>query len=142
MQLVDEKDHIAILFELIHDRFHSFFELATVFCTRYQRGKIKRYHSFIKQYPRYFSLNDAEGETFYDSGLTYTGFTDQDRVILFTTGKDLGDTFDLGFTTYDRIESTHLSQLGNVAAEIVKYGCLTFCCTSLFCPFLLRSEEH
>ena len=48
MYLIDEKYHVPVLLQFIHDRLHPFLELTTVFCTRNQCGQVKAHHPFIE----------------------------------------------------------------------------------------------
>src|SRR4030095_15150413 len=104
MDLVDEKNHIAILFEFIHYRFHALFKLTAVFCTGDQCSEVKRDNAFIKQYAGNFTLNDTQCKSFNDCSFTYTWFADKDRVVLFAAGKDLRYSFNFSFATNNGIK--------------------------------------
>ena len=89
MYLINEQDHVPVLFKFIHDGLHPLFKLATVLGTGHQSSEIQRNHAFIKQHPGHFTLHDAQRKAFHDGGFTHAGFTDQDRVVLLTARQDL-----------------------------------------------------
>ena len=119
MQLIDEQDHIPVFLQLIHNGLHPLLKLATVLCTSHQGRQIKGDHPLIKQNPGNFTLYNAEGQPFHNSGLTHSRFPNQDRVILFPAGKDLRYPFDLGLTSNNRIKGPEFRHLGNITAKIV-----------------------
>src|SRR6185503_6624694 len=113
MNLVNEKDHVPVLFKFVHDRLHSFFKLAAVFGTCYERCKIKRDDTLVEQHSRYFSLNNAQRKSFHNRRLTNAWFSNENRVIFLTTRKNLRHTFDFFFATNDWIERTGFCQSSN-----------------------------
>ena len=50
MYLINEQDHVTVLFKLVHDRLHALFKLATVFGAGYKCCKVKADNTLIKQY--------------------------------------------------------------------------------------------
>src|SRR6185437_2606818 len=105
---------------------HTLLELTPVFRTGYKGGEIQRNDPFVEKDPGYLPLYDPERQTLHDGGLSYSGLTDQDRVVLFSAGKDLRHAFDLFFPPYDMVQGAHLRQPGYVPAEIIEYGRLAF----------------
>src|ERR1039457_1407706 len=60
MNFINKQNNIPVFLQLIHDSFHTFFKLATVFGSGNQCCKIKRNNPLIKKNPTYFSLNNSQ----------------------------------------------------------------------------------
>ena len=88
--------------QLLDDRFHTLLELSAVGCTCHHGSDIECDNTFLFE-GLHFVVHDAQRESFDDGGLTDTGFSDKNRVVLFAARKDLYDAFYLHFAAYDRI---------------------------------------
>src|SRR5690606_17150953 len=101
----------------------------------HQRCKIQGNHAFSEKDTRHLLLNNAQGQPFSYCRLSHTGFTDEDRVVLLSPRKDLGNALNFFFTTYDRIKFVVFSKTGQVATEVIEYRC-----TRLLRSFLLLTR--
>ena len=104
VQLVDEKDDVAVLFSLLHYLLDTVFKFAAVFGTGYHAGKIQRQQLFVQQPFRHFTLGNFPGQSLGNGRLADTGFTDKTGVILTAAGQDLDHPLDLFITANDRIQ--------------------------------------
>lgn len=82
MQLVDEKDDVAVLFSFLHDLFDTVFKFTAVFGTGYHAGKIQRQQLFVQQLFRNFTRDNFLSQSLGNGGFADTGFADETRVIL------------------------------------------------------------
>ena len=104
MQLVDEKDDVAVFFSLLHDLLDTVFKLAAVFSSGYHTGKIQRQQFFVQQLFRNLTCDNLMSQSFGNGSFADAGFTDKTRVILTAAGQDLNYTLDLFVTADDRIQ--------------------------------------
>jgi len=121
MNFVYEQDYIRRFFEFIHHSFHTFLELATIFCSGNERSQIKSHNSFIEKNPWHFTLYDTECKTFSDGRFTNSWFTNKDRIVLFTTWQDLRNSLNFLFTTNNRVEATFFCRFGKISSEVIQY---------------------
>ena len=82
MHLVDHKDNIAELFDLVDQALHAAFKLAAELRARDQRGQIEQMHLFIPHLERDAPLVDAHGKPFRDRGLADARLADQTGIVL------------------------------------------------------------
>ena len=73
----------------VHDAFQTLFELALVFRAGDKGSHIEGVDLFLLQVLRNIPAHDTMRQTFCDSGLTHTRFTNQNRVILRSPAQDL-----------------------------------------------------
>ena len=85
-------------------------------------------------------LYDADGQAFSDGRLAHTRLTYEDGVIFLAAAENLGDAFQLAFTTYDGVKAVFLGGFGEVAAEVVEHWRLALGGRSLLGLFLLRPD--
>ena len=104
VQLVDEKDDVAVLFSLLHYLFDTVFKFAAVLSTSYHAGKIQREQLFVQQLFRHFTLGNFPSQSLGNGRLADTGFTDKTGVILTAAGQYLDHPLDLFITANDRIQ--------------------------------------
>ena len=105
VELINKEDDPAFtVLHFLKDSFQTFLKLAPVFCTGNKRSHIKGEDRLLFQPFRHIAADDPLGQAFYDCGLTYTGFTDEDRVVLCLTGEDTDHIPDLLITPDDRIQ--------------------------------------
>ena len=86
-------------------------KIATVFGACQQGTHIQGIHHGFGQNVRHIVLRDAPGQALGNSGLTYTGLTDQQGVVLAAAAQNLNDTLDLVLTADQRINLAFLGQL-------------------------------
>ena len=83
VDLIDEEDNLAVgVSYLFDDALQTLLELTLIFGTGYQCTHIERIELLVFQILRYIATYDTLGKTFYDSGLTCTRLTYQNRVVL------------------------------------------------------------
>jgi len=105
MDFVDEENDVAFrLGHFVDDRFQSFLEFPLVLRACYQCTHVEREELLVLQIFRHITTEDSLGKTFYDSRLTRTRFTYQDRVVLGASAQDLEYPTDFLVTTDDRVK--------------------------------------
>ena len=104
VQLIDEKDDVAVLFSLLHYLLDTVFKFAAVLSTGYHAGKIQREQLFVQQLFRHFALCNFLSQSLGNGRLANTGLTDKTGVVLTAAGQDLDHPLDLFITTNDRIQ--------------------------------------
>ena len=120
VQLVDEKDDVAALGDLLHHLLEALLELAAVLRARDQRGQVERVDLLVLEQLGDVAVRDALREALDDGGLADAGLADQHRVVLRAARQDLHHALDLGLAADDRVELALGGELGEVAAELVE----------------------
>src|SRR3954454_19058919 len=96
MQLVNKEDDSALGgLHLFQNCFEPFLKLAAEFCTRDQCAHVERYLLLVFQALRDVASDDALCQPFNNGRFTNTRFTDKNRIVLCSPGKDLDDAADL-----------------------------------------------
>src|ERR1700722_3291140 len=117
VQLVDKKNYLAVGFrDFFEHGFQAVFEFAAIYSTCNQSRKVQRDDTL-----RFQNFGDVTGDNslsqaFDDSGFTYPGFSDQDRVVFRASRENLHHAANLFVATDHRIELASSSQVGEVAA--------------------------
>ena len=121
MNLINEQDYLSLTVDHILDyALKTFLELTLIFRTCYKCTHIKRIDQLVLQVLRNSAIYDFLCKTLCNSGLTYTWFTDQDRVILGPSAKYLKDTPYLFIPADHRVQfprSRPLIQIGGELAQ-------------------------
>ena len=104
VQLVDENDILAALFELGHYLFEPFLKLAAIFCAGDDQRQVEREDAFVFKKGRDVLVDDPLGEALDDGGFADARFADQDRIILCPAAEYLDDAFHLGLAADERVE--------------------------------------
>ena len=86
VDFINEKDHVPVFLQFVHDGLHALFKLAAVFGSGYEGSQVQGNHPLIKQHPGNLPLHNAQGQAFHDGGLTHTGFTNEDGVVFLPAG--------------------------------------------------------
>src|SRR5690606_12802292 len=89
MYLVYEQDHVTVLFQLVHDRFHTLFKLAAVLGTCHQGCKVQADNALVEQHTGNLTLYDTQRQSFYYSRFAHARLTYEYGVVLFTAGEYL-----------------------------------------------------
>lgn len=88
---VDEQDdtltRLLRLLHIIHDATDALLKIALVFGSRHQSAHVEREHP-TDQACRDVSVDDPLGETLDDSGLSNSGLTDENRVVLSSSAEN------------------------------------------------------
>ena len=82
MNFVNEKNDAFVFHYFIHDAFHTFFKLASVFCACNHSGNVKCNYLFVGKRFGNRTVGDTLSETFYYRGFTDSGLTDETRIVL------------------------------------------------------------
>ena len=120
VELVDEKDDVAALGDLLHHLLQALLELAAVLGAGDQGGQVERVDLLVLQQLRHLAFVDAGGQALDHGGLADAGLAQQHRVVLGAAGEDLHDPLDLGLATDHRVELALLGEAGEVATELVE----------------------
>ena len=120
VQLVDEKNDVAALGDLLHHLLEALLELAAVLGAGDQGGQVERVDLLVLEQLRHVAVRDALREALDDGGLADARLADQHRVVLGAAREDLHHALDLGLATDDRVELGLGGELGEVAAELVE----------------------
>src|SRR5262249_20717689 len=113
-----EDDVLRVLNQLAHDLLQALFKLAAILrACNYQR-QIERQDAFVFEERRHVAAHDSLRETFDDGGFADTRLTDQHRIVLRATAKDLDYALDLCFTTDQWIELVVGGVFGEIAREL------------------------
>ena len=82
VHLVDDKDDVAELFDLVDQALHAAFELAAELRARNERGQVKQMHFLVAHLERDAPLVDAHRKAFRHGGLADARLADQAGVVL------------------------------------------------------------
>ena len=105
MQFIDKQNDLSFaLSDFFQNGFQTFLEFTTIFCTGYQCTHIQGEDRFVFQSFRYIAADDSLCQSFYSCRFTYTGFTDQYRVVFCFSRKNTDHISNLVVTTDDRIQ--------------------------------------
>ena len=94
MKLVDKDNVLAALFELGHDLFQTFLELAAVFRSGNDERKVERENAFVLEKCRNVLVDDPLRQALDDRRLAHARFADQNRIVLGSPAKDLDKSFE------------------------------------------------
>ena len=123
MDFVNEKNDLLVCLQLVDDGLQSLFELSTILRAGNNACKVEHYYTLIVQQTGNFVLHYTQGQSFDDSALAYTGKTNKDGIILFTTTQYLRHTLYLAIATYDRVKQSVLRRFGEVGTKGVQGRC-------------------
>ena len=122
VELVDEEHDLPGLADLVEDLLEPLLELATVLGAGHQPAHVQGENALAHQRLGDVAEDDGLGQPLGDGGLADAGLADQGRIILCPPREDLDHPLDLHGTADDRVQLVLLSQLGEVAAELVEQG--------------------
>ena len=117
MKLVDEKNDILHLADLIHQGLDPLLELATVFRTGNHQREVECHDFFVAQNFRHIARGYFLSKAFDDRRLADARFTDQHRVVLGAAAENLDDTLDFRLTPDHWIEPAFFGDLGEVTTK-------------------------
>ena len=121
MYLVDEKDDIGVLLQLVDNGADALFELAAVLGACHDGRHVEHDDALVEEYARHLALRDAQGQSFDDGRLAHAGFTYQHRIVFLATAQNLCQTLNLAFTAYNRIQLALGGGTGDVGTEVIEY---------------------
>ena len=96
VKLIDEHKYLSVgLLNFIENCLESLLKLTSVLCTCHKGTHVKGEYLLILKAFRNFACSYSLGKTFNNCGFTYTGFTDEYRVILGLSAQDPDNVSDL-----------------------------------------------
>src|SRR5690606_4301390 len=115
VDLIDEENDLPIgVCHFLDDRLETFLEFALVLRTGNQQTHIQGDNGLVFEVFRNVSVDNPLRQTFYDGGLTDTGLTQKDRVVLCPARKNLQNPSDFVIATNNRIDLSLSRQLVKV----------------------------
>src|SRR6059058_901135 len=95
----------------------AFFELAPVFCSRYHQRQIERDHAFVAQQFGHVATCNLLRQSLGNGRFANACFTDQDRIVLRPSTKDLNDALYFIAPPNHRIKFALSRQIGQITAK-------------------------
>ena len=144
--LVDEQDDLRVSAQFLQDILHTFLKLSAVHRTSHEHCHIERDDTFILQFGC-IRVDELLRQSLDDSGLAYSGFAEQNRIVLPAAREDTQCTRYLLLASDNRIEFTLKSQTREVTAIGIESGrvglrCRRFASGRLLIIRLLRTVSH
>ncbi len=119
VELIDEQQDLAVaVFDLIENSLQSLLELAPVLCTCNEGAHIQRENLSVLQAVGHVPCDYSQGKTLGNGGLSDTGLTDENRVVLCLSGEDPDHVADLAVTADNRIQLSTASQVHQLLAVL------------------------
>ena len=119
MKLIDEEDDLALgLSDFLKNSLQSLLELAPVLCTCNEGAHIQRENLSVLQAVGHVPCDYSQGKTLGNGGLSNTGLTDENRVVLCLSGEDPDHVTDLAVTADNRIQLSTTSQVHQLLAVL------------------------
>ena len=104
MQLINERDDLAVSpLNLIEHSLQPLLKFAAVLRTSDHGAQIKADQCLTLERFRHVTSHDTASKPLHDGGLTHTGFTDQNRVVLRAARQHLNHTTNLAVTADHRV---------------------------------------
>ena len=122
----EEYDLSFALGDLVDHSLEPFLKLSPELCSCNEGTHIQRKKSLVLQGLRNVSLGDSLCQAFYNGCLSYSRFTDENRIVLCPSGKDLHDPSDLLIPSDDRIQLIFHGGSGKILAILVQSCILGF----------------
>ena len=141
MEFINEKNDIFSASNFIHHRLDPLFKLTTIFGASNHQREVKGDDFFIMQNFRHIARHNLLGETFNNSSLTNTGFTQQYWIVFGPAAEHLNDPFNFVLSTDHRIQLIlfgHLSEVTSESAQGRSLGLFTTTTTCFSFRFLFR----
>jgi len=122
VDLVDEKDDIGVVLQLVDDGADALFELPAILRAGYHGAHVERDDALVVEHARDVVRHNAHGQSFDDGRLADAGLADEHGVVLLTAAEDLCQALNLLFAADDRVELPFGSRCRHVDAEVVQHG--------------------
>src|SRR2546421_2219031 len=103
MYLVNKKDRVLLLFQLIYDRRKPLLKIAAVARARKDRTHIEGKNLCVLEHLGHVALADLERQTLGQCGLADARLANIERIVLFSTAKHLDRPLDLSRTADDGV---------------------------------------
>ena len=118
MDLIDEKNNVLCLRDLLDNILHTLFKLTAVLGTGDERCERECYDTLILQHIRDAAFSNALGKPFRNGGLTDTRLAEEDRIVLRAARENLDNARDLRLPPNDGIHAASLGKLCKVSAKL------------------------
>ncbi|MNJ44807.1 hypothetical protein D3C77_398740 [compost metagenome] len=115
VNFVDKQDCLRPFAQLVEQRLEALLEVTAVLGTGQQSAQIQGIDHALRQQVGHLAIDDTLGQAFGDGRLADAGLTDQQRVVLAPTGKDLRYALDLKLATDQRVDAPLTGLLVEVA---------------------------
>ena len=122
MQLVDEKNDVTALFDLVKCGFYALLKVASVFGAGHHAGKVEGDHPLVFENFRHLAVGDFKGKTLGNCRFTDAGLADKAGVVFGAAGENLYNTLNFLASADDGVDFAGLCLGGEVSAEFVKGG--------------------
>ena len=121
VNLINEEDDFAGgLRYLVDDTFQTLLKLALVLRTGDKSTHVKRVNLLVFQVLGHIAADDSVCQTLHNSGLSHTGLTDKDRVVLGAPAQDLQHPTNLVVSSDDGVEFALLRTLAEVDCKLLQ----------------------
>mmetsp|Transcript_9273 Transcript_9273/g.18422 ORF Transcript_9273/g.18422 Transcript_9273/m.18422 type:complete len:435 (-) Transcript_9273:265-1569(-) len=124
VNLINHKNNIIILLDLIHQFLQSFLKLSSVLGSCYKQTHIQCDHLLAFDSLWHIPTCDALSKSFGNSSFSDSRLTDQAWVVLGTTAKNLSHTLNLLCSPHHWIQASLLGPLGKVCSILFQCRCL------------------
>ena len=120
VHFVNDEDHVPGCLDLLHDFLEALLEFTSVFGTCDQKADVEGENTFVLEDVRDVALLNPLSESFSNCSFADTWFSDQDRIVLGATTKNLNHTVDFMLSTDDWIKLALACLLGEIATEFIE----------------------
>ena len=121
MNLIYEKNNSSLrFFNFVEDSLQSFLEFSPKLGSSNKGTHVQCKYCLILQAFRHIAVENTLGQSFYYCGLTYTRLTDEHRVVLSPSGKDLYGMSDFCISSDHRVKLSFPCHFHQVTAVLVK----------------------
>ena len=121
MKLVDKGDDLPVrALDFFENSLQALLEFTAVFRACHHQCQVESNKRLILQGCRDITRDNTLSQPFNNRGLTHTGLTDEDRVVLRTTRQYLHNATNLRVTTDHRVELAFASDLGQVSPVLLE----------------------
>ena len=120
VDLVDNKDNVALLAYLVNKPLHAAFKLAAELSAGHQRGEVEKIDLLILQLIGHLTFNDALGQPFGNGGFAHARLADKAGVIFLAAVEYLYHPLQLLLPAYHGVQLAVSCPLVEVDAVIIK----------------------
>ncbi len=120
VELVNEKNHVGILADFVHNPLEPLLEIAPVARSGDDRSDVQRNEPAVLQGRGDFARGDADRDALHDGGFAHSGVSDEHRVVLFPSAENLYDPHNLVLTPHDRVKPVLARRRRKVISELVQ----------------------
>ena len=129
VDLVDDKDDIAELFDLLDEALHAAFKLAPELGPGHQGRQVQQEHFLIPEFEGHVPGGNTLGQSFGDGGLANARLADQAGVIFLAPVQNLNDPLGLHIPADDLIQLPASGPAGQVhAVGVQEFPWWADCC--------------